>query len=242
MFDILSALHNRLRQSEFEDAIKVMWAIWENRNRKWNKLPHMNGIQLLDWVFSAYPNNPAQKAATNPIDVPPQPKLKLWKRPSQNRDCVNCDAAINQNSKGVGLGFIWRNWTGKIQLAGMVYIPCNCSTEMAEAWAIHEAIKHIPATITGPFDIQSDCQTVVAALNNPAPPLSAISTLLHKIKTKLEDFQDYKITHKLKNSTGKLASYMNKMLKNSTGKLMQPAYHHSNIFLKMIIISLWYTI
>uniref|UniRef100_A0A803QD63 Reverse transcriptase n=1 Tax=Cannabis sativa TaxID=3483 RepID=A0A803QD63_CANSA len=55
MFDILMSLQNRLDKSEFEEAIKVMWAILENRNRKWNKLPTMNGIQLLDWVFSAYP-------------------------------------------------------------------------------------------------------------------------------------------------------------------------------------------
>ncbi|KAF4383789.1 hypothetical protein G4B88_020111 [Cannabis sativa] len=29
---------------EFEDTIKVMWAIWENRNRKWQQLPSMNAV------------------------------------------------------------------------------------------------------------------------------------------------------------------------------------------------------
>uniref|UniRef100_A0A803NFP7 Reverse transcriptase zinc-binding domain-containing protein n=1 Tax=Cannabis sativa TaxID=3483 RepID=A0A803NFP7_CANSA len=91
MFDILTVLHNRLGQTEFEDAIKVMWAIWENRNRKWNKLPNMNGVQLLDWVFSAYPRDTTQRKATI------------------------------QESNGVGLGFIWRNWQGEIMIAGMVY-------------------------------------------------------------------------------------------------------------------------
>ncbi|KAF4396943.1 hypothetical protein F8388_004911 [Cannabis sativa] len=45
MFDLLTALKEKLTRSEFEDSLKIMWAIWENRNRKWNKLPVMNGAQ-----------------------------------------------------------------------------------------------------------------------------------------------------------------------------------------------------
>ncbi|KAF4375218.1 hypothetical protein F8388_000975 [Cannabis sativa] len=165
MFDILTVLHNRLGQTEFEDAIKVMWAIWENRNRKWNKLPNMNGVQLLDWVFSAYPRDTTQRKATI------------------------------QESNGVGLGFIWRNWQGEIMIAGMVYLPCSCSTEMAEAWAILEAITLIPATVNGQFEIQTDCKKVVDDLHKQVSHSSAISTLLHKIKTRLKDFQDYNIVH-----------------------------------------------
>ncbi|KAF4363068.1 hypothetical protein F8388_013432 [Cannabis sativa] len=105
MFDIHTALHNRLRQTEFEDAIK-------------------GKSRVLVWFIS-------------PATAP----------------------------------------------------------DMAEAWAILEAIKHIPATVTGPFEIQSDCKTVVDALHSQVSHLSAISTLLHKIKTRLEDFQDYNIIH-----------------------------------------------
>ncbi|KAF4381365.1 hypothetical protein G4B88_030272 [Cannabis sativa] len=123
MFDILMSLQSRLDKREFKEAIK-----------------------LLDWVFSAYSRVILHgEAAIQAGETSPH-KPKQCKKPTTDSHCVNCDAAMNQESTGVGLAFIWRNWQGEILLGGMVYLPSKCSIEMAEAWAILEALKRTPTT------------------------------------------------------------------------------------------------
>uniref|UniRef100_A0A803Q6D6 Reverse transcriptase zinc-binding domain-containing protein n=1 Tax=Cannabis sativa TaxID=3483 RepID=A0A803Q6D6_CANSA len=108
MFDIMVTLKEHLDKSEFEEAIKIMWAIWENRNRYWNKLPVMNGIQLLDWIFTAYPNSRKRKEQPTTLDMKHQ-QPKKWIRPPTGHISINCDAAMNTGTAGVGTGFIWRD-------------------------------------------------------------------------------------------------------------------------------------
>ncbi|XP_060958282.1 uncharacterized protein LOC133030087 [Cannabis sativa] len=142
MFDLLMSLEKKL-------------------DRKWNQLPIMNGIQLLTWIFSAYPHsNPHGDIALKPEATHPT-IMKQWQPPEKGSICVNCDAALHENLIGVGIGFIWRNWEGQIISAGMIYMPSMCTVEMAEAWAILEAIKRAPAAAKGPIEIQSDCRAVV---------------------------------------------------------------------------------
>ncbi|KAF4383504.1 hypothetical protein F8388_014004 [Cannabis sativa] len=100
MFDILVTLKAQLNMSEFEDAIKIMWAIWENRNRKWNNLQVMNGVQLIEWVFSAYPGSSplVQNDKKHTLE---SPHLKQWNRPPSGHIVVNCDAAMQMGAAGV---------------------------------------------------------------------------------------------------------------------------------------------
>ncbi|XP_030477912.1 uncharacterized protein LOC115694949 [Cannabis sativa] len=194
MFNLLTALREKLSRSEFEDSLKIMWAIWENRNRKWNKLPVMNGAQVLDLVFIAYPNsnsNPSDDVK-NRVASPSNPTH--WQAPHWGRICANCDAAMNPNQIGVGIGFLWPDWNGKVLTAGIVYIPSSCLVLVAEAWAILEAIKGRPSTDTRPFEIQSDCKAVVEAIKNQDNQLSVAGTLLHQIKSRLEDSNEANIS------------------------------------------------
>ncbi|KAF4401824.1 hypothetical protein G4B88_013111 [Cannabis sativa] len=148
MFDVLLAVEQRVYRSEFEDTIKVLWSIWENRNRKWNQLPSMNGQQLLNWVFNAYPKvttvDPmvVQKKADAP------PNLKHWIPPESGCICVNSDATIKDNAVGVGLGL--------------------CSIKMAEAWALLEALKKPPAADTSQIAVQTDCRLLVEEIKGNA--------------------------------------------------------------------------
>uniref|UniRef100_A0A803PLN3 Reverse transcriptase domain-containing protein n=1 Tax=Cannabis sativa TaxID=3483 RepID=A0A803PLN3_CANSA len=194
MFDILVTLKEQLDKSEFEDAIKIMWAIWENRNRHWNKLPVMNGIQLLEWIFKAYPDLSYREEEPQNLTLKHQ-HLKHWIRPPTGCISLNCDAAINTGTTGVGTGFIWREWEGKILLAGMVYSHSCCSVEMAEAWAILEALKHQPHTTNIPLEIQSDCKYIVDAIKDRDKNLSAVSTLMHQIKDRMESSNCNNIVH-----------------------------------------------
>ncbi|KAF4384569.1 hypothetical protein F8388_003876 [Cannabis sativa] len=161
MFDLfMMVLLVKLSKSEFEDVIRVMWALWENRNRKWNHLPVMNGVQLLDWVFTSYPASTRKSGeALNPLMTSPPISMR-----------------------SVGVGFLWRGWEGNLIPAGMVYIPSQCSVVVAKAWVILEALKVLPGIETRPYEIQLDCKMVVEALKNPKNQLSAVGTILHQIK------------------------------------------------------------
>ncbi|KAF4382638.1 hypothetical protein F8388_015466 [Cannabis sativa] len=223
MFDILTALRAKLSRTEFEDALKIMWAIWENRNRKWNKLHVMNGIQLLDWVFTAYP--PASRnqmeeekkkmaSPSNPIH---------WQAPHVGKICVNCDAAMIPNQIGVGIGFIWRDWHGNVLNAGMIYIHSSCSINVAETWAIVEALKKHPRSETRPVEIQSDCKSVVEALKNQNTYWSDAGTLLLQIEAWLKDHKDSNIIFVNRN----LNECANKLAKNCLATKTSQFFAHS---------------
>ncbi|KAF4391449.1 hypothetical protein G4B88_005520 [Cannabis sativa] len=170
MFDIMVTLKEHLDKSEFEEAIKIMWAIWENRNRYWNKLPVMNGIQLLDWIFTAYPDSKNRKEQPTTLDMKHQ-QPKKWIRPPTGHISINCDAAMNTGTAG-----------------------------MAEAWAILEALKHQPHTANMPLEIQSDCKKIVDAIKNRDNKLSAVSTLLHQIQVRMESSNCTNIVHVHRNN------------------------------------------
>ncbi|KAF4351246.1 hypothetical protein F8388_003023 [Cannabis sativa] len=70
MMDLLVEFQQKLAKEEFEDVIKVLWAIWENRNRQWNHFPYMSGPRLLDWVFSSYPNSDCRENQNNQTSAP----------------------------------------------------------------------------------------------------------------------------------------------------------------------------
>ncbi|KAF4403262.1 hypothetical protein G4B88_007908 [Cannabis sativa] len=151
---------------EIEDTIKVMWAIWENRNRKWKQLPSMIGQQLISWIFSTYPNILKVENDVVHQEVAITIKQKQWIPPANGCICVNCDAAVIDKATGVGLGFIWRKVDGQILSAGQIYMQSICLAKMAEAWAILEALKNPPADATNQIEVQTGCRVMVEEINN----------------------------------------------------------------------------
>ncbi|KAF4350693.1 hypothetical protein F8388_003414 [Cannabis sativa] len=161
MFDILKSLEQTINRQDFEDAIKILWAIWENRNRKWNQLPCMNRQQLLNWVFSAYPNGHTEAVPAVNHEADLNSHQKKWIPPASGSICVNCDAAVVDNTAGVGIEFIWRKADGQMLSAGMRYLNNCCSPKTAEAWALWEALNNLPATETSRIEVQSDCRLLL---------------------------------------------------------------------------------
>ncbi|KAF4403293.1 hypothetical protein G4B88_007939 [Cannabis sativa] len=166
MFDFLMAVEQKIDRYEFEDTIKVMWAIWENRNRQWNHLPSMNRKQLINWLFSAYPN--ATIIETTAI----QHEALVW-------------GLVSSGEKA----------DGQIISVGMIYMDNICTAKTAEAWAILEAPKKPPATDTDQIELQTDCRMLVEEIENQGQSFNADSTILHKIKNLLETFHSVNIIH-----------------------------------------------
>ncbi|KAF4366147.1 hypothetical protein F8388_014865 [Cannabis sativa] len=153
MMDLLVEFRQKLAREEFEDVIKVLWAIWENRNRQWNNQPYMNGPRLLDWVFSSYPREEHTCDSGILTTVPSIVPTEHWPAPPVGTYCVHCDATIQPNQPGVGLGYIWLDWSGNIVSAGMKFLPVCCPVIVAEAKAVITALQDRPMTVYNSYEI-----------------------------------------------------------------------------------------
>ncbi|KAF4346354.1 hypothetical protein G4B88_019311 [Cannabis sativa] len=99
MFDMLVEFKNKLSKAEFEEVITIPWAIWKNRDRKWNKKQVMNGARLIDWVFNSYsPPITTQKQGDNiTLQITHD---GTWLTPPEGTVCVHCDAAVIPGGSG----------------------------------------------------------------------------------------------------------------------------------------------
>uniref|UniRef100_A0A803PIU4 RNase H type-1 domain-containing protein n=1 Tax=Cannabis sativa TaxID=3483 RepID=A0A803PIU4_CANSA len=178
MFELLMEFRNKLSRAEFEEVIKVFWAIWENRNRHWNQKHVMNGARLIEWVFNSYPNPTTVKEK----DCKITPSLPYNGVVASRYFCVNCDVAVIPGKEGVGLGFIWRDWTGTTLSAGMPFLPSICPAVIAEAEAVAAAMKASPIGAHQQFEIRSDYKVLVESFKDTGSPLSDVSLVINKIK------------------------------------------------------------
>ncbi|KAF4370557.1 hypothetical protein F8388_020143 [Cannabis sativa] len=159
-------IRHQLCKEESEEVIKILWAIWENRNRLWNKLPVMDGARLIDWVLNSYPNSVSHREKNSSLMPAPDTKQSCWLPPPQGVYCVHCDAALNPGKEGMGLGFIWRDWSGN-----------NIAAE-----AVLAALKDCPIDTSSCFEIRTDCKKLVDAFKDEGNILTTVSLVLNKIK------------------------------------------------------------
>ncbi|KAF4356996.1 hypothetical protein G4B88_025133 [Cannabis sativa] len=178
--DFLVDFRQKLAREEFEDVIKVLWAIWENRNRQGNNQPYMNGARLLEWVFNSYPREISGKECL-PTMHPTAPKDQ-WQAPPVGTYCVHCDAAIQPDQAGVGLGYIWRDWLGNIVSAGMHYLHVCCTVPIAEAKAVITALQNKPKNLQSPYEIRSDCKQLVEEILAIDSSTGDIQLVVNQIK------------------------------------------------------------
>ncbi|KAM6574521.1 hypothetical protein CsatA_022848 [Cannabis sativa] len=180
MMDLLVDFRQKLAREEFEDVIKVLWAIWENRNRQGNNQPYMNGARLLEWVFNSYPREISGKECL-PTMHPTAPKDQ-WQAPPVGTYCVHCDAAIQPDQAGVGLSYIWRDWLGNIVSAGMHYLHVCCTVPIAEAKAVITALQNKPKNLQSPYEIRSDCKQLVEEILAIDSSIGDIQLVVNQIK------------------------------------------------------------
>ncbi|KAF4395958.1 hypothetical protein F8388_013127 [Cannabis sativa] len=153
MMDLLVEFRQKLAREEFEDVIKV---------------------------FSSYPRDISGKESL-PTVHSAAPKDQ-WPAPPVGTYCVHCDAAIQPNQVGVGLGYIWRDWSGNIVSAGMHYLPVCCTVPVAEAKAVVAALQDRPKNMHNPYEIKSDCKQLVDKISGNDSFLGDIQPIVNQIK------------------------------------------------------------
>ncbi|KAF4352753.1 hypothetical protein F8388_003406 [Cannabis sativa] len=134
MMDLLVEFRQKLAREEFEDVIKV---------------------------FSSYPRDEyicERGIITTVHSVVPKDH---WPAPPVGTYCVHCDAAIQPNQAGVGLGYIWRDCSGNIVSASMKFLLVCCPVIVAKAKAVVAALQDRPKTMHNNYEIRSDCKQLV---------------------------------------------------------------------------------
>ncbi|KAF4381222.1 hypothetical protein G4B88_015488 [Cannabis sativa] len=153
MMDLLVEFRQKLAREEFEDVIKVFSSYPRD----------INGKESLPTVHSAAPKD-------------------QWPAPPVGTSCVHCDAAIQPNQVGVGLGYIWRDWSGNIVSAGMHYLPVCCTVPVAEAKAVVAALQDRPKNMHNPYEIKLDCKQLVDKISANDSFLGDIQPIVNQIK------------------------------------------------------------
>ncbi|KAF4384928.1 hypothetical protein F8388_010526 [Cannabis sativa] len=182
MFDLLMEIRHKLSKVEFEEVIKIFWAIWENRNKHWNNLPVLEGARLIEWVLNNYPPSNNHNISLCTEKTEPKKALSRWLAPPNGVYCVNCDAAMDPGKEGVGLGYIWRDWCGNSIAAGMVFLPKICSVLLAEAEAVLTAMKASPLETSSHFEVRTDCKQLADGFKLDNNDLSDVCIIYNKIK------------------------------------------------------------
>ncbi|KAF4361686.1 hypothetical protein G4B88_008190 [Cannabis sativa] len=193
MMDLLVEFKHKLAKEEFEDVVKVLWAIWENRNRQWTNQHIMNGARLLDWVFNSYPRE--IHGQENLTKMHPAAEKNQWQIPPVVTYCVHCDAALKPNQEGVGIGYVWQDWKGNILSAGMKYQPIFCNVNIAEAQAVAAALNDKPKSVHHPFEIRTDSKLLVDAIVHNGNSLDDMKPVVNQIKRHPNFSQCTKFNH-----------------------------------------------
>ncbi|KQK03673.1 hypothetical protein BRADI_2g09225v3 [Brachypodium distachyon] len=110
------------------------------------------------------------------------PKTSKWELPDTGWAKLNIDASFIQSSGAAAWGGVLRDDRGGVIASGWDIIT-NCqSAEMAEGVACFEGIKFARSCSSRPIIVESDCQSLIQTLADPASPRSLLRPVIEEIQ------------------------------------------------------------
>jgi hypothetical protein len=92
-----------------------------------------------------------------------RPEVQKWKRPEHNWMKLNCDGALDFNSKAAGAGMVARDCTGAFVLAECRRYENIIDPGTAEILACRDAILLARSRGWSHIVVETDCQLIVKA-------------------------------------------------------------------------------
>lgn len=144
--------------------LTICWRLWGARNQEvWNNVTvnHATIFREARTYLDAWKEIHCKTTATKTAL-----QMEKWKKPPENILKLNVDAALDNNSRTTGFGFIIRDHNGLfVAAAGM-----NCNglyhPKMAEAIGIREALNWIKSLGVTKVQVESDALTVIQNINS----------------------------------------------------------------------------
>jgi len=167
-----------LDQQHFGEFVVVMWEIWNERNRVIFKQREMGmrrnlAARAVQFVSSYREFN---EQSTRPLAT----KGSCWRPPDTGIHKLNFDAGsvgVNLN----GWGFVIRNHTGDVVLAGVKQNVGFSSPEEEEARACHYALHTTLSYGYRHLVVEGDCQALVSKLHKKVVPNNSLGFFISDI-------------------------------------------------------------
>jgi ribonuclease HI len=122
--------------------------------------------------------------------IPPK-----WKAPVGGSLKLNWGAAVNKQSKRMGIGIIVRDEEGVFVAAMAKVLPSFNDPTVAEALAAWHAVNMCVAKGFHKIVLEGDSLVVVSALNNSLPTWSSLGQLIEDTKVKAKSLHQVEISH-----------------------------------------------
>jgi ribonuclease HI len=158
------------------------WQIWEARNDARNGRVCLQPARLtsniLVYVDSivkfCYKSSPPKRCVS--------PSVPTWSPPPVGTVCVNVDAAVFKAKNLDGWGAVIRDHLGSVLLAGHGTVRGGASPEIAEAFAMRQALKIAREGGFQKIVMASDCQSLVRKVQATALDRSPVGSLVADIR------------------------------------------------------------
>ncbi|CAL1392116.1 unnamed protein product [Linum trigynum] len=152
------------KEGEIERFSSLLWFFWKERN---NCL--FNSKMLHEWeVFTKaddfIQDYVAVQGKDNNRSGRADRRIHRWKKPPEGIYKLNSDAGCSGKGE-VGMGFIIRDWNGKMILAGSRTVKAGWSPEIAEGMALKFGLEKAKDKGLRVIQVESDCQRLINILN-----------------------------------------------------------------------------
>ncbi|KAK9929437.1 hypothetical protein M0R45_026537 [Rubus argutus] len=158
-----------LSKSSFSLLLMLLWAIWRNRNSTvWDEVSK-SASDIVPVTMGWWEEFRSVHTSSN---VPQQPRLHKWKPPPLGLVKLNVDASFNLISGGAGLGGVFRDSQGTVL-------------------GVQEACKRHMV----PLLVESDCLSIVQALQSAVLDFSELGFLLEDLRQMLSEASAASLSH-----------------------------------------------
>ncbi|KAL0458285.1 UNVERIFIED_CONTAM: LOB domain-containing protein 29 [Sesamum latifolium] len=190
-FQWMMSLLSNLMTDDLYRALIICWCIWWSRNSKLMKEKFLSPDQII--CFAA---KYLESFSNQNLDMglsPLAPTQDRWKCPPASTIKVNCDGAIFEHRKEIGLGVIARNEFGICIAWSAKSVPKETDSEHVEAEARH-ALELATRFGWDSIILESDCANLITKLNLLHPDLSYVGPIVADIIQLASTFRSCKFS------------------------------------------------
>lgn len=165
-----------------EWLLALVWQAWNARN-EWVMQGRQRPVcMMVDWTdhyFNEFVSSPNQSKQTNRENAQGP---GTWQPPIQGVVAVTVDAAISQEQRKYGSGYVLRDHNGRLIVAGISTVNQRLNPPEAEARAIIHGLRTTTTLQVRKVKVQSDCQRVISLNLQNHLPMTELGLLVDEIK------------------------------------------------------------
>ncbi|XP_057809042.1 uncharacterized protein LOC131023515 [Salvia miltiorrhiza] len=157
LMDLCLLIKDKRGEEGVEKWFFLLWMTWKflcevkyGKNEKWERL----NLDFGQSMFTSY--HSARQQVLVEAQLLPKEGARNWYPPPKEMLRVDVDVAFREDGLTSGMGFVVRNFQGKIIFAGCQTIGCTATVLMGELHALMLAVGHCLENDTSPIVVFTD--------------------------------------------------------------------------------------